>query len=97
MEASPWSNTTLVSGDLTKEVSSLKKQMGKDIIVYGGGEFVSSLISANLIDEYYLFVNPVALGGGMSIFKQRTNLQLAESIAFDCGITLLKYLPKSTE
>jgi len=41
----------------------------KYIIVYGGASFDSSLIKENLIDEYYLFINPVAIGNGKTIFK----------------------------
>ncbi len=62
-------------------------------MVYGGGTFVSALIKEGLIDEYHLFVNPVALGNGMPIFKElneKLNLTLAKSVLFDCGITVLK-------
>jgi dihydrofolate reductase len=75
----------------------LKSQNGKDIIVYGGASFDSSLIKAGLIDEFYLFVNPAAIGKGMTIFKDLNEIQkfnLVRSIAFDCGIALLYYEPK---
>src|SRR5688572_4006594 len=49
-----WENTVLAKGDLVEEVTKLKQQDGKDLIVYGGAGFVSSLIEENLIDEYYL-------------------------------------------
>lgn len=91
---SPWAGTDLATGDIVKEVPDIKKQSGGDIIVYGGGTFVSSLIKAGLIDEFHLFVNPVALGNGMPIFKgleMKQNLKLKQSIGFDCGIVLLNY------
>jgi dihydrofolate reductase len=96
LDKSKWANTTIASGDLTDEVNKLKNQNGKDIIVYGGASFVSSLIKAGLIDEYHLFVNPTALGNGMTIFRDlnaRRNFTLAESIVFRCGIVLLHYEP----
>lgn len=68
LNKSMWNNTEIAAGDITEEVNKLKKQSGKDIIVYGGSGFVSSLIKENLIDEYYLFINPSALGRGMTIF-----------------------------
>jgi dihydrofolate reductase len=74
-----WENTVLAKGDLDEEVHKLKEQEGGDIIVYGGSNFVSNLIRHNLIDEYYLFVNPVILGHGMAIFKnteQKTDFKL---------------------
>jgi len=65
LNKSEWKNTTLAKGNLSEEVNSLKNQSGKDIIVYGGAGFVSSLIKENLIDEYYLFINPTVIGKGM--------------------------------
>lgn len=65
--------------------------------MYGGADFVSSLIEAGLIDEYHLFVNPVAIGRGMTIFgdlKERRNLTLVKSQAFDSGEVVLCYTPK---
>jgi dihydrofolate reductase len=91
---SPWPNTRLATGDLVKEVNNLKEENGKDIIVYGGGQFVASLIKARLIDEFHLFVNPVILKEGMPIFntvEERQPLVLKKSIPFTCGISLLNY------
>lgn len=91
---SEWDNTVLASGDLVDEVNKIKKLKGKDIIVYGGGTFVSSLIKAGLIDEYNLLINPVAIGNGMPIFaelKNIQNLKLKIVRQFDCGIALLCY------
>ena len=91
---SEWENTVLVTGDLVDEVDKLKNQDGKDIIVYGGGKFVSSLLREGLIDELHLLINPVAVGNGMPIFeelKSNQNLKLRIARQFDCGIALLCY------
>ena len=61
LDKSDWINTKLATGDIVTEVNKLKKQSGKDIIVYGGAGFVSSLIKNNMIDEYHLFINPTAI------------------------------------
>ncbi len=93
----PGKNTTVVNGNLKDEVNKLKEQDGGDIIVYGGTELVSNLIKENLIDEYNLFINPTAIGGGGSIFSKvdgRQDLQLKRSIGFDCGVVLLQYEKK---
>ena len=93
-----WINTDVATGNLTDEINKLKRQEeSKDIIVYGGASFDSSLIKAGLIDEFHLFVNPVVIGNGMTIFKDLNEVQkftLIKSIAFDCGIVLLHYEPK---
>lgn len=93
LETSVWQNAVLAKGNLADEINDLKSQEGGDIIVYGGANFVSDLIDDGLIDELHLFVNPAAIGNGMTIFRNRKNLKLAKSIAFDCGIVVLKYEP----
>ena len=97
LEKSEWDNTVLAKGDLVDEITNLKRQSGNDIIAYGGATFVSALIKHGLIDEYHLFINPAAIGSGMSIFKEldsRQNLTLVKSTSFDCGIVVLNYVPK---
>jgi len=94
---SEWANTTIATGNMIDEVTKLKKQDGKDIIVYGGAGFVSSLIKEGLIDEYHLFVNPAAIGNGMPIFKElggARQFTLIRSIPSDSGIVVLVYKPK---
>ncbi|MBE0551641.1 MAG: dihydrofolate reductase [Ignavibacterium sp.] len=89
-----WDNTTVVNGDFVSEIKKLKDKAGKNIIVYGGAEFVSSLIKEDLIDEYHLFVNPVAIKEGLTIFDKipdMKKLSLTYSKQFDCGINLLHY------
>jgi dihydrofolate reductase len=92
-----WNNTVVENGNLLEEVQHLKSKPGNDIIVYGGGNFISNLISENLIDEFHLFINPVALGKGMPIFnelKQQRKMELKKAIPFKCGVVLLNYSSK---
>ena len=94
LDHSIWENTKIANGELVAEITELKNQAGGDIIVYGGGTFVSALIKNQLIDEFHLFVNPSAIGDGMAIFKDlenKQNLTLLKAIGFDCGIVVLKY------
>jgi dihydrofolate reductase len=95
MKKSGWNNVAVAHGELDEEINKLKSQKGKDIIVYGGSTFLSSLIKAGLIDEFNLFVNPVAIGNGMTIFRnlvEKLPLKLEISLSFSCGIVLLKYV-----
>ncbi len=94
-----WDNTDIAEGDFVNAINKLKKKKGKNIIVYGGATFVSSLIRAKLIDEFHLFINPVAIGSGLPIFNDlagKQNMTLARSSAFDCGMVLLHYKLKHT-
>lgn len=94
VEKSIWQNTEVANGELVDEITKLKNQNGKDIIVYGGGTFVTSLINASLIDEFHLFINPTAIGNGMTIFAglyQNQNLKLKNIKQFECGIAMNCY------
>jgi len=94
LKKSDWDNTTIEYGDLKEAVNALKKQDGGDMIAYGGGTFVSSLIREMLVDELNLFINPSVLGKGMPIFQDVQALQnytLASTTPFDCGIVVLTY------
>jgi dihydrofolate reductase len=97
LKKSQWPNTDIATGDLTYEISKLKNMKGKDIIVYGGASFDSSLIRAGLIDEFHLIINPVAIGNGMTIFKDLNKIQkfnLVKSVTFESGEVGLHYEPK---
>jgi dihydrofolate reductase len=92
LNKSEWVNTELAKGDLKDEVTKLKYPKGKDILVYGGASLDSSLIKENLIDEFYLFVNPIVMGNGKNIFKDIKEIQklsLIETKVFDYGLVLL--------
>lgn len=92
---SEWANTT-VENNLVEGVQSLKGQGGGDIVVYGGGDFVSSLVKENLIDDYYLFTNPTAIGNGLQIFGkagENKKFNLVESTPYECGIVVNHFQP----
>lgn len=93
---SEWPNAVVVNGDITERVNQLKREEGKDLLVYGGTGFVASLIEHRLIDEYDLLVNPVAVGSGQRIFdglQQTLRLTLLRTRTFSCGTVLLCYEP----
>ena len=87
-------NARVENGDLNEALTQLKRAPGKDIVVYGGATFVSSLLETGLIDELNLFANPVAIGDGMRIFKNRQPFTLTASVAYPCGIVVNTYNPK---
>ena len=98
LDKSTWNNTTLAKGDLAEEITNLKKQNGKDILVIGGAGFVSSLIKEGLIDEYHLIVNPTAIGNGMTIFQSLDRIQKFSPIQaklYKGGKTVLSYKPNN--
>jgi dihydrofolate reductase len=97
LDKSIWERTELAKGNLIEEINKLKKQSGKDIIVYGGSSFVASLINEKLIDEFHLFINPIALGKGVATFGKLRNwqlLKLINSTICKNGIVINSYLTK---
>ena len=98
LDESPWNNTTLAKGNLADEIAALKNRQGKDMIVYGGAGFVSSLIQEGLIDEYHLVVNPVAIGTGMTIFNSIERIRKfspMQSMLYPGGKIVMSYLPSN--
>ena len=95
LDKSDWPNTDIATGDFRAEITKLKNLDGGDIIVYGGASFDSALIrEKKLIDEFYLFVNPIVMGSGKTIFRDLKEIQkltLIDSKVFDCGLVLLHY------
>jgi dihydrofolate reductase len=87
-------NVSLAKGKLEDEMSKLKNAKGKDIIVYGGAEFVSALIAGGHIDEFNFLIDPVLINKGLRIFDKldyRQKLISLGATAFDCGVNVLRY------
>jgi dihydrofolate reductase len=87
-------NTIVISDQLTDNINKIKKQDGKNILIFGSPRASHSLMSHGLVDEFWLFVNPVLLGQGMPLFKdvtEMTKLRLIESKTFSCGVIALHY------
>ena len=87
-------NVRVENDDVVAAINALKQQPGKDIVVYGGANFVSSLIANRLIDELNFFVNPIAIGAGRQVFSERTALSLLKSVAYGSGVVVNTYAPK---
>jgi dihydrofolate reductase len=90
-------NTTVISDQLADNINKIKKQDGKNILIFGSPRASQSLLNQGLIDEFWLFVNPIILGQGMPLFKEvteSTKLKLAESKTFACGVIALHYETK---
>lgn len=87
-------NVHIENGDLATAVNNLKSKEGKDMVVYGGAGFVSSLIAGGHIDEFNFFINPVMINKGMRIFdllENRQKLSLLNSTVYECGVTVISY------
>lgn len=89
-----WNNTSIIAGNLPEEITKLKQQPGKDIVIFGSPSLTQTLAQLGLIDEYQLTLNPVLLGAGMPFFAklaQKTGLQLLSAKTFASGAMGLHY------
>ena len=88
-------NTQIIGEHLTDEINRLKQGNGKNILIFGSPSASHALMAENLIDGYWLFVNPVLLGQGIPVFKNindKATLTLVESRVFSSGVIALHYL-----
>ena len=95
MDGQKKDKTTIIGQDIDKQVSDIKNKPGKEIIIFGSTRATQTLMEYQLVDEFWLFVNPVLLGTGMPFFKNiksRVNLKLLKSTPFaDSGVVCLHY------
>lgn len=90
-----WNNTELFSDNVVEKVKYLKQLPGKDIAIFGSSDLAVTLIPSGLIDEFHIFVSPIVLGRGKTIFtglNEKLNLELKNVRHFDTGNVLLKYV-----
>ena len=86
-------NSRLARGNIAEEVAALKAQPGKYLSVAGAG-LAASFMKLDLIDEYWLYLHPIVLGGGKPMFRHLPNqldLRLLETRSFNRGVVLLRY------
>ena len=91
-----WQNSTLIKGDVAKEVAKLKEQDGPEIHVYGSGDLVQTLLKNNLIDELHLLIYPLLLGTGKRLFADGTvptSLKVTDSKVSSNGVFFARYEP----
>jgi dihydrofolate reductase len=90
-------NTKIISDNLSDRINEIKQSRNggsKDILLFGSPTATHSLIQQNLIDGYWLFVNPIILGRGIPLFvniKDKIKLKLLTTRQFTCGVTELNY------
>lgn len=97
MEGKQLANTVVIGNDVEHRVKAVKQQAGSEIIMFGSPGAVHSLLEYDLIDEFWLFVNPVLIGKGIPFFKNvqaLTKLELLSSKTFGCGVVCLHYKKK---
>ena len=94
LKEAKWTNSTVLNGDLVKEVSKLKQEIDGDILIYASYQLVRTLIEHGLVDEFRLVIFPVLLGDGERLFgdaSDKTPLRLVSTQTIGDGLPLLTY------
>jgi dihydrofolate reductase len=94
----PWHNTRIVKRrDAKESVAELKRQAGKEILVFGSHTMWNDLLLAGLVDELHLMIGPAFLGGGTPVFEggARVALRLLDSRTLEGSeLVLVRYGPR---
>jgi dihydrofolate reductase len=94
MKGAKLPNTKVISDNVSNEIIQLKQATGQDILIFGSPTAAHTLMTENLIDDYWLFVNPLLLGQGIPLFKgikDKIKLKLVTSNTFTSGVVCLHY------
>ena len=92
-----WNTARLVRENIVEEISNMKKQPGKNMVIFGGANLAQTFMQHDLIDEYRLLVQPIVLGSGTPLFKSgsdRIHLNLLKTQKFNSGVVGLYYQPE---
>ena len=96
MKKASWNNTKLVSNDIVSEIRKMKNESGPGMVIMGSGRIISQLAQEQVIDEYQVIVNPVALGKGRTMFDgmdKMLSLKLISTRSFNNGKVFLRFEP----
>lgn len=96
IEKVEWKNSKLIQQLVPEEITQMKQQEGKDMVIFGGAGIAQSFMRHELIDEYRIMVNPIILGKGKPLFEDMThrmNLKLIKTRTFNSGVVMLVYEP----
>jgi dihydrofolate reductase len=89
-----WQGAKVIHDNIEKEMTALKEQPGKNLLILGSPSLAQSFMRLNLIDEFRLNVNPVILGEGKKLFDnihQPINLSLVSTQVFESGVLAVTY------
>lgn len=96
-EPLPWQHSTLLKGDAAVAVARLKEDLDENLVVFGSGVLVRSLLPRNLVDEFVLLIHPLVLGSGRRLFPSSDSdlfaFRLIDSATTATGVMIGTYQP----
>lgn len=97
LPSADWNNSRLMKEIVPEEIEQLKREPGRDMLIYGSASIVHALTNLGLIDEYQVLVHPIILGGGKPLFhdiKNPVKLKLVDNKTHPSGVAVLTYQPR---
>jgi dihydrofolate reductase len=99
-EPLPWPNSTLLTGEVTEAVAVLRERSAENLVVFGSGVLVRSLLPRRLVDELVLLIHPLTLGSGRRLFPDSgaslSAYRLVDQTATGTGVIIASYRPAGT-
>jgi dihydrofolate reductase len=96
-EPLPWQNSTLLEGDVADAVAGLRSELDENLVVFGSGVLVRSLMPRDLVDELVLLIHPLVLGSGRRLFPDSGSgasaFELVDSATTGTGVLIGTYRP----
>ncbi|QMT59045.1 dihydrofolate reductase family protein [Legionella sp. PC997] len=89
-----WPNSVLINENINEEIRRLKAEDGPELQIYGSGILIQTLLEQDLIDEFWLKIFPITLGGGKRLFDKGTlpaGFKLLESGVSPSGVIVASY------
>jgi dihydrofolate reductase len=88
-------NTIILSDNISDEIKKIKGQTGKDILIFGSPSVAQKLMQLDLVDSYWIFINPIIFGQGIPLFSgkaEKSKLKLLATRLFANGEIALNYI-----
>lgn len=95
----PWDNSSLITGDVVAEIKKLKNSEGPDLVVWGSGNLIQTLLKNNLIDRMHIWTYPITIGTGKKLFAEGTQPQRFKPVDAKVttkGVIIAAYEPSET-
>lgn len=94
LDRAGWGPARIIKQDVAGEVARMKREAGKDLVLFAGAGIAATFMNLDLVDEYRLMVHPIALGAGIPLFgglEQERALELTAARALPSGVVLQTY------
>jgi dihydrofolate reductase len=99
LETPIWRDTTIIRDDPVDAVRALKAQPGKTILTDGSSQLVHALLAHDLVDELFLHLYPLTLGGGKRLLPEglHATFDLASATPYPSGVVGLRYTRRANQ